>query len=107
MDQYQERNYAPKIRKIEKSDFRKHCDGSKGGKACEASRCDCILQGKKNYKKEIDLNILPCEQGDENAKGSIFENQSDKNETLIINEGENSPKQRKRKSRKIKKDRKI
>lgn len=57
MDQYQERNYAPKIRKIEKSDFRKHCDGGSGRKACEASRRDCILQGKKNYKKEIELSI--------------------------------------------------
>lgn len=53
MKQYQERNYAPKIRKIEKNDLRKHCDGGSGRKAAEASHRDSLQQSRKEQEEKV------------------------------------------------------
>jgi len=56
LEQYQERNYAPKNRKLEKYDFKKYSDGSSGRKAYEASRSD-RLQQSREIEEEKDLAI--------------------------------------------------
>ncbi len=55
ISKYQERNYAPKKRKLEKSDLEKHCHGSTCWKAGKASGCDSLQQSGQEPKEEIVL----------------------------------------------------
>lgn len=59
MKQYQERNYAPKIRKIEKSDLSKHSHGSAFRQTNEASSGDSLQQSGQE-QEEIEVIIKPA-----------------------------------------------
>ena len=107
MSRYQERNYAPKDRKVEKGNLPKHSNGSESRKTSEASCCDSLLCCKKISEKEVNNVILAFEQEVKNAKGSIQENGRNKEENLDINDGKDSLQQRNRKSKKTKEVRKI
>lgn len=52
INQYSERNYAIKSRKIEKNDLQKHCDGGSIRKASEAIRSDSLQQSRQ-IKEEL------------------------------------------------------
>lgn len=72
--------YATEKRYIQKGYLRKHCDGSSGRKAYQASRCDCVQQsGQKEeiersiewYGKVVQLTEEPIVyKGDENERNS-------------------------------------
>lgn len=51
MNMYQERNYAPKDRKVEKSDLGEYCDRSKCGTTTEASSGDCFQQSREEQEE--------------------------------------------------------
>ncbi len=51
MKQYQERNYAPKTRKIEKSDLSKHSHGSAFRQTNEASSGDSLQQSGQEQEE--------------------------------------------------------
>lgn len=57
LNQYQERNYAPKTRKIQKGDLAKYCYRGQSGKATEASDCHSIQQSRQEQEK-VDLLTL-------------------------------------------------
>jgi hypothetical protein len=56
MKKYQEKNYASKVRKIEKSDLGKYCDRSSIRKTSEASSSDFIQQSRKIEEEVIELS---------------------------------------------------
>ena len=47
MNQYEERNYAAKNRKVEKGDLPKHSNGSQSRETSKASCCDSLLESRK------------------------------------------------------------
>jgi hypothetical protein len=53
MSKYQERNYAPKERKIEKSDLGKYKNRDARWQAPETSYCDCILESWEITEEEV------------------------------------------------------
>lgn len=53
LDQYKERNYAPKQRKIEKSDLTKHCNRSESRKTTETSCGNSDECGREEQKEEV------------------------------------------------------
>lgn len=80
MQQYQERNYAPKARKIQKSDLAKYCDRSESGKAAETGNSDSVQQSWKeqedqmirelSYSSRCDFDeIKPGEEYDQSKTG--------------------------------------
>ena len=54
MKQYGERNYAPKIRKLEKNDIKKHSNRSESRETSKTSCCDSLLKGRKEPEKVIE-----------------------------------------------------
>lgn len=54
INQYQERNYAPKKRKIEKSDLRKHRNGGPRWETPKASCSDCLQQSQQRKEAIIE-----------------------------------------------------
>jgi hypothetical protein len=57
MNKYEERNYAPKQRKVEKGDLAKYSDRSTSWETCEAGCCDCLLSRRKEQKEEVDTSL--------------------------------------------------
>ncbi len=55
MNQYQERNYAPKVRKIQKNDIRKYSNGSTVRKTRETIRSHCVQQSRESQEKEVEI----------------------------------------------------
>ncbi len=53
---YQERNYAPKSRKVEKGDLAKHSDRSSSWKTPETSSCNSIQQSGKVEEEVVELS---------------------------------------------------
>lgn len=101
MKQYEERNYAPKVRKLEKNDIQKHCDRSSGRQACESSRSDSLFCSEKVQEKEIneDLNAgsIRPRSVDETIQGSNIQ-QIPSNEIVLVMQAVSSkPNRRKRK----------
>lgn len=47
MNRYGERNYAAKIRKVQKGDIKKHSNRSECGKTCETSSGDSLLESRE------------------------------------------------------------
>jgi len=60
MQQYQERNYAPKARKVEKGDLKQYSNRSEVGQKCQTSCCDSIQQSWRSEEEEI-IPITPLE----------------------------------------------
>lgn len=53
MNKYEERNYAPRQRKIEKSDLQKHSDRSESRQTCETSSSHSLFCSRQEQKEEI------------------------------------------------------
>ena len=78
MNQYQERNYAPKSRKIEKNDLFQYSNGNPSWKTPKTVGCDCVQQSRKELEKTIELYgmaVLLKEEvvntGDENGQSKV------------------------------------
>ncbi len=54
ISKYQERNYAPKIRKLEKSDIKKHQNRDESRKETEPSNCNSNVQSGKEQEEKIE-----------------------------------------------------
>ncbi len=80
MNQYQERNYAPKVRKVEKGDIRKHSNGSEIGKTSETSCSNSIQQSREKQEEIIQKsNQGRCETEETNiiqTKGKKMKKQA-------------------------------
>jgi len=64
MNKYEERNYAPKNRKIEKSDISKYSNGNSRRETSESSSCDSLQQSRKEQEEIEDfvINLLTEEE---------------------------------------------
>lgn len=58
MNKYQERNYAPKERKLEKSDLGKYRDRSETWETSEASCGDCLLESWEEQEEKVTMELI-------------------------------------------------
>lgn len=104
--------YATKERFKQKGYFRKHCDGSTGRKAREASRCNCIQQSRKKqeeidvsnqlYEKIIQLEemIEKTEEKDEfNGRGKCDSQQENSDGIIMVEQAITGKKPRSRRKK--------
>ena len=91
INQYQEKNYAPKKRKIEKSDLRKHRNGSPRWKTTETSCSNCIQQSREvkeaiiEYGRHVILTEEVIYTGEDEKDGDNRdrERRSRRNEEIV------------------------
>lgn len=73
MSKYAERNYAPKTRKLEKNDLRKHSDRNQGRETDQAGSGNCIQYSWEEQKEEI--STLAAKEaaytGEENGESKV------------------------------------
>lgn len=73
MNQYEERNYAAKNRKVEKGDLPKHSNGSQSRETSKASCCDSLLESREvqeiimqtygdNHERSREENLIETHQ---------------------------------------------
>lgn len=90
LNKYQEKNYASKERKIEKSNLGKHTHRGPFWKAPEASGGDCLIECEKtNEEKEINVTIS---EGTDRAQQGKRKFKKVKKDTKFQNESNYSTK---------------
>lgn len=58
INQYEDKNYAPKARKLEKSDIQQHTHGKSCGKKAESSSSDCLKRCREiEEEKELAIQV--------------------------------------------------
>lgn len=95
LDKYQERNYAPKKRKVEKSDLGKYRYRDSRREAERSSGSDCILEGREE----------PVEEKKEEVNGTKKRSYK----AIFYSDAETSPKQKRtsKRSSKVKRVKKT